>query len=230
MTVIDRRHPLCTLVAMSVLACVSMSAAAAELIDLRGVTAVQGDAAIGKSKAAVCSACHGPAGIAIAPTFPNLAGQQAEYLYWRLVAFKRDARPESPMTAQVATLDDATMKNLAAYFASLAPANGNGTSSDAADHGAQIYREGDPAHGVPPCQGCHGSDARGHPLAQQDPRWRIYPILRGQHAAYVTQRLQDLRDDTHALSSGAHIMAPIARSLDADAVKAVASWLENGAP
>jgi cytochrome c553 len=30
--------------------------------------------------ASVCTACHGEAGHSVAPTFPNLAGQQAEYL------------------------------------------------------------------------------------------------------------------------------------------------------
>jgi cytochrome c553 len=34
-----------------------------------------GDAAAGKSKAASCAGCHGPAGISNNPMWPNLAGQ-----------------------------------------------------------------------------------------------------------------------------------------------------------
>ena len=33
------------------------------------------DAAAGKAKAAACTVCHGPKGIAVAPDTPNLAGQ-----------------------------------------------------------------------------------------------------------------------------------------------------------
>ena len=45
----------------------------------------------------------------------------AEYLYWQLVEFKREARPESPMTSQVANLDDAVDARPCGYFASLPP-------------------------------------------------------------------------------------------------------------
>ena len=197
-------------------------------VDLRAIDAVHGDAAAGKAKAGVCSACHGPLGVAIVPTFPNLAGQKAEYLYWRLVMFKRAGKPESPMTAQAANLDDAAMRDLAAYFASLPPAAG--TAGTGTMPGAAIYRDGDPAAGVPPCQGCHGADARGRAGADGDPRLRVYPMLRGQHAAYIAQRLKDLAADASPLTSTSHVMAPIARTLDAASVDAIAHWLEAGAP
>jgi cytochrome c553 len=203
-----------------------------DLLDLRRIEALHGDAAAGKTGATVCGACHGPLGIAPVPLFPNLAGQKAEYLYWRLVAFKRAAKPESPMTAQVANLDDVAMRDLAAWFASLPPpaaaaavAN-NGSSTQ----GETLYRDGSPARGIPPCQGCHGADAHGHPRADESAQWRVYPALHGQHAAYLLQRLKDLGADASPLSSSAHVMAPIARSLDADSAAAIASWLESGAP
>lgn len=199
------------------------------LIDLRDIEAVRGDASAGKAKAGVCSACHGPLGIAAVPAFPNIAGQKAEYLYWRLVAFQRGVDPDSPMTAQVARLDDASMRDLAAYFASLAPAPGN-AAGEATMPGAALYRDGDPVHGVPPCQGCHGADARGDGRGESDPRRRIYPVLRGQHAAYIRQRLEDLATDAAPRTSSAHVMAPVARTLDAATIDAIARWLEAGAP
>lgn len=205
------------------------SAAPAGFIDLRRIAPVHGDANAGKAKAAVCMGCHGPAGIAPVPTFPNLAGQHAEYLYWQLVEFKREARPESPMTTQVAHLDDAAMRDLATYFSSLA-ATAAKTVAPASDRGAALYREGDAAKGVPPCQGCHGADANGHPLAAENAHWRAYPGLRGQHAAYLTQRLKDFRDDKHTLSSNDRIMTPIAHALDDTSIEALAAWLEAAAP
>ncbi|MEA3132168.1 MAG: hypothetical protein QOG17_14, partial [Gammaproteobacteria bacterium] len=86
-------------------------AAAPRYADLRHIEPVHGDAAAGAKKAAVCFACHGANGESVAPTFPRLAGQRADYLYHRLISFKR-ADPKdpyysvSPMTPNVASLSD----------------------------------------------------------------------------------------------------------------------------
>ena len=198
-------------------------------LDLRRIEPLRGDAGAGKAKAVVCGACHGATGISPVPAFPNLAGQRAEYLYWQLVEFKREVRPESPMTAQTARLDNAAMRDLALYFASLPAINTLATDNPkSADRGDILYHEGDPAKGVPPCQGCHGVDGGGHPLANDDARWRVYPILRGQHADYLAQRLKDFRDRKHMLSSSDHIMTSIAQSLDDDSIQALAHWLAAG--
>lgn len=81
-----------------------------------------GDAAAGKTKAAVCAACHGANGIAIAPIYPNLAGQNAAYLESAIKAY-RDGQRQGGMSAQMApmaaALSDADIADLAAYFASL---------------------------------------------------------------------------------------------------------------
>ena len=212
----------------SLLAFASALAGARDFVDLRSIPPLHGDASAGKEKATVCSACHGPAGISPAAAFPNLAGQHAEYLYWQLVEFQSEARPDSPMTAQVKDLDDATMRNLAAWFASLPPAPFNAAANPATDRGARIFREGDPASGTPPCQGCHGADAGGFPRAADDPGYRTYPILRGQHADYVVQRLKDFRDGRHASSSSDRIMTPVAKTLDDEALRAVALFIEAG--
>ena len=169
------------------------------------------------------------AGISPAAPFPNLAGQHAEYLYWQLVEFKREARPESPMTAQVANLDDATMRDLAAWFASLPPAPVTAPATGAASsRGAALYRDGDPSRGTPPCQGCHGADGRGNPAALDDASYRTYPALRGQHADYVVQRLKDFRDGKHLSSSSDRVMTPVARTLDDETIAAVAAWIQSG--
>src|ERR1700752_3717483 len=120
-------------VAASLLACATALAGERDFVDLRRIEPLKGDANAGKEKATVCSACHGAAGISPAPAFPNLAGQYAEYLYWQLVEFKREARPESPMTSRVANLDDAAMRDLAVWFASLPPAPASPSTEAASD-------------------------------------------------------------------------------------------------
>jgi cytochrome c553 len=211
----------------ALLAVAAAHADSADFVDLRHIKPLVGDANAGKAKATTCSGCHGVNGIAPATLFPNLAGQHAEYLYWQLVELKREARPDSPMTSQIANLDDATLRDLAAYFASLPPPPAQ-PGAQSSSRGATLYREGDPATGTPPCQGCHGADGNGHPWAERDAAYRTYPRLRGQHADYVAQRLKDFRDGKHASSSADRIMTPVARTLDEDAIRSVAAWIEAG--
>lgn len=81
-----------------------------------------GDAAAGKSKAAVCASCHGADGMALMPTYPNLAGQNEEYLVSALQAYRSKERQggnAALMHAMAANLSDDDIANLAAYYASL---------------------------------------------------------------------------------------------------------------
>jgi cytochrome c553 len=78
-----------------------------------------GDAAAGKGKSMMCAACHGAAGISAVPMYPNLAGQKAMYLTKQLKDFKSGKRNDATMKGMVASLSDADMADLAAYYASL---------------------------------------------------------------------------------------------------------------
>jgi cytochrome c553 len=87
--------------------------------------AAEGSAAAGKEKSAVCAACHGANGVAIAPTYPNLAGQNAEYMVAQLMAFKsgeRKGASSALMAPMAMTLSDQDMLDLAAFYNSLEPA------------------------------------------------------------------------------------------------------------
>ncbi|KZY89598.1 hypothetical protein A3742_25070, partial [Oleiphilus sp. HI0071] len=82
-------------------------------------TAIAGDAAAGKAKSAVCAACHGANGMAAIKTYPNLAGQNKEYLVSSLKAYKAKQRTggmAAIMQAQAAGLSDADIENLAEYY------------------------------------------------------------------------------------------------------------------
>lgn len=81
-----------------------------------------GDAAAGKAKAAMCTSCHGASGKAMIPTYPHLAGQNAQYIELALKAYKSGQRSGGQagiMAGMAAPLSDADIANLAAYFNSL---------------------------------------------------------------------------------------------------------------
>lgn len=83
-------------------------------------------AALGKTKAASCAACHssgglnssGKDGISAVQAWPNLAGQNADYLVSALNAFKDGSRNHAVMSSVAKTLSDADIGNLSAYYAS----------------------------------------------------------------------------------------------------------------
>jgi cytochrome c553 len=96
-----------------------LSAAAVAMVPQ---VALAGDAAAGKAKAAMCAGCHGANGIAISPTYPNLAGQNAPYLEAAMKAYKlkqRSGGQAAVMYGMAAALSDADIANLAAYYSSL---------------------------------------------------------------------------------------------------------------
>ena len=83
------------------------------------LTSAAGDALAGKAKAGVCAACHGVNGISAISIFPNLKGQKAAYTSKQLKAFKNKTRIDPSMNAQVASLTDTDIENLAAFYESL---------------------------------------------------------------------------------------------------------------
>ena len=215
----------------------SALSAAQRYTDLRRIEPIHGDAAAGAQKATVCFACHGTNGVSVAPTFPRLAGQRADYLYHRLVSFnhadpKDPYYSKSPMTVLAAKLSDEDMRDLASYFATQVPQIPQVTepaaAATASRRGEFLYRSGDPSHGVPPCQGCHGAEAEGvHALAVQ---YAAYPALRGQYAPYIIARLTSFRQGLPHGTSNDFIMRGVARTLDDDAIQAIAAWLNSLTP
>lgn len=104
---------------MKLTACFIIGIAA---IMMNSLAIAAGDVAAGKAKSAVCATCHGAEGIATMPAYPNLAGQNAEYLVSALKAY-RDKQRQGGMAAimqmQANNLSDEDIANLAAYYSSL---------------------------------------------------------------------------------------------------------------
>jgi cytochrome c553 len=200
----------------------------APFVDLRKQPVIAGNPQAGAGKAAVCAACHGAQGVAIAPNFPNLAGQSATYLYVQLKEFRQGERNDPVMTGQAAALSDDDMRDLASYYASLPPKPAG--RADATSRGAQLFLAGDPTQGIPPCQGCHGPVAQGpqpHLSEAPQPPWATFPRLRGQSAMYVAKQLGDYKSGARDGSSNTRVMHGVAQTLgDAD-VQAVSTYLDS---
>ncbi len=75
------------------------------------------DIEAGKLRASTCFGCHGPEGISANPKYPNLAGQNAEYLMKQLNAFRSGDRKDPIMTPVASSMSDADVENVAAFFA-----------------------------------------------------------------------------------------------------------------
>lgn len=92
------------------------------VMSMNSIALAVGNVANGKAKSVVCSTCHGADGIATMPVYPNLAGQNAEYLASALKTY-RDKQRQGGMAAimqmQAANLSDEDITDLAAYYASL---------------------------------------------------------------------------------------------------------------
>ena len=104
----------------AVLAGVAVAFSAA-VIEREAAAQGSGDAAAGKAKAAVCAACHGPAGVSVNPAWPSLAGQQPVYLAKQIRLFRDGERVEPTMQPFVQNLSDQDVDDIAAYYAGLSP-------------------------------------------------------------------------------------------------------------
>ena len=116
------------------------------------------------------------------------------------------------------------------YFAAQVPVAPVPPPAAAVDgRGEELYSGGDPARGVPPCQGCHGARALGGPV-ESGSQYLAYPLLRGQHAAYLVSRLTNFRDKPANGSSNDFIMHGVALTLDDGSIQSLAAWLGSLPP
>ena len=92
---------------------------AALALGLSSTALADGDPAIGRTKATPCVACHGEDGKGIAPNYPVLAGQHADYTAHALRQYRSGERKNAIMAGFATNLSDADIEDLAAWFASL---------------------------------------------------------------------------------------------------------------
>ena len=192
----------------------------AAVIGLATIGTVQaaGDAEAGKAKAASCAACHGPDGNSMAPSFPKIAGQHADYLVKQLQEYKSGERKDATMNGMAAPLSEQDMADLAAYFASQEATVGK-AAEDKVELGQTLYRAGNAASGVSACAGCHGPAGNGNPMAK-------FPSLSGQHADYTAMQLKNFRAGARANDAGS-MMRGIAKKMTDAEIDAVAQYIQG---
>ena len=168
-----------------------------------------GDAVAGKTSFTTCMACHGANGEGnAAMNAPSLAGLPDWYVARQLQHFKHGIRGASetdtfgrqmaPMASML--VDDAAVRNITAFIATLEPAEHEDTVSGDAQRGASLFT---------PCAACHGANAQGN-YALQAPR------LAGQQDWYLKRQLENFRLGVRGAHSGddyGHQMVLMARSL-----------------
>lgn len=82
-------------------------------------TAHAGNKNVGKIKSSGCKRCHGAEGMSKNPKYPNLAGQKEAYLLKALNDYKNGKRDNIAMRSITTGLSNSTLKDLAAYYASI---------------------------------------------------------------------------------------------------------------
>jgi cytochrome c553 len=123
--------------------------------DLRAAYATAADVAEGKRLAETsCANCHGANGISTTKGVPHLAGQRPAYLHLELRAYQAGARSDSAMAGAVKFLNDDALVKVAAYYASLEPAQPAATAGAKAPAKTEAVQAGKLA--AASCAGCHG--------------------------------------------------------------------------
>lgn len=159
--------------------------------------------AAGKTAAAACGGCHGETGVSKTPGMPSLAGLDPKYLSVAMTAYKSGQRKNDMMKSLIAPLSEATIGNIALFYALQKPAK------------AQTAAPGDPAAGkaaAAACAGCHGD--QGVSGSSDN------PSLAGQDAEYFSAALKAYKDGTRKHEA----MKPVASALNDSAVKDLAAY------
>lgn len=167
-----------------------------------------------------CSACHGPGGNSISPSFPKLAGQRAPYIVAQLTSFRdrtrSDKDAQDAMWGWSRSLSDQDIKDLAAYYEAQKPMSGTPMPEKLVQKGRQIFESGLSSTNVPACAACHGAEAEGKDNV---------PHLAGQHAAYLVKQLKVFR--TAELRPAAVAMHSVVAGLTDKDIEAVAAFLQS---
>jgi cytochrome c553 len=181
----------------------------------------------GATKAAVCSACHGPNGNSINPEWPKLAGQSAVYVAEQLRLFRSGVRDNPVMKPLVANLSDQDISDLSVYYEAQTPA---GLEADPSywKAGQTLYTRGDTTREIPACVACHGPGGRGNLAAG-------YPALRAQQSVYVVKQLTDYASGARykgaqtpeTASRNGVMMLTLARRLSPADIRDLASYVQG---
>jgi cytochrome c553 len=197
------------------LVCLLTAALAAPAFAEEAKASAKPDLAKGQATSTnVCAACHTADGSRGSPANPILQGQHPEYLAKQLAEFKAGKRANAIMQGMSATLSEADMKNVAAYYSSKEAKPGFAKNKDLVALGEKIYRGGIADRNVPACSACHSPSGAGIPAQ--------YPRLAGQHADYTEAQLVAFRGGVRKNSLQ---MTGVAAKMNDKEIKAVSDYI-----
>lgn len=185
--------------------------------------AAEGNAEAGKSKTAMCAACHGADGNSLVPMYPKLAGQSASYLVKQLTEFKlgmtsagKAGRVDPVMGGMAMALSDQDMADVAAFYASQKITAGSGSDNAI---GKKLYLGGNAEMEVTACVACHGINGKGMPSAG-------FPALASQNAEYLKIQLEKFRDGSRNNDLNA-MMQGVAANLTDEEITALSQYMSS---
>lgn len=191
------------------------------------LAAQAGDAEAGKALYEPCIACHGPNAEGMpALNSPGLAGQSESYLMRQLWDFKkgnRGAAEGDTIGAQMRPMamalpDGQAIANVAAYIASLPPADPAATVEGDADNGRKLYTS--------KCGACHGGQGWGNE-ALYTPRLTIIGD------AYLIRQVKNFQGGMRGAHKDAQYgkqMAMMAKVVTEDELLDIAAFLNEQTP
>jgi cytochrome c553 len=178
-----------------------------------------------EQRVTACAACHGARGEGVRANeyYPAIAGKPAGYLFNQLRNFRERRRQSPVMTHMVAVLSDEYLREIAGYYARLAPSpSPRRPAPPGADlaRGEALVMHGDPSRNVPACASCHGKALTGMEAA--------IPGLLGLDPQYVAAQMGAWRSKLRRAQEP-DCMATIAARLQPGDIPAITAWLASRA-
>lgn len=200
----------CMLTAAMLLAQQVAAESAGERIAKKGVA---------QSGAVACASCHGADGGGNEQSgFPRLAGLDTAYIENQLHAFRKGQRKNPVMAGMAAPLTQQDIKDVAAYYAGLAPvSHASAPAEVAVDVGEQLVNYGDMTdRGLPACNQCHAPGGLGVGAS--------FPPLAGQPYSYLLAQIKAWQSGTRSGDPLGLMKAVSGKLTDAEA-ESVAAYL-----
>ena len=170
------------------------------------------DLAAGKAKAELCAGCHGEGGISQTENIPSLAGQPDQFIQWQLVFFRAGTRKNEQMQPIVEQVNNEDIRNLGAYFASLAP-----PKASKPDDNPDLSAKGAQAAAGRRCASCHTDTFAGTKAVAR---------IAGQREEYLLKALRDYKSGVRS-GGGMAAMADVAYPLSEEEIEALAHYLAH---
>jgi cytochrome c553 len=170
------------------------------------------DAAAGKEKAEMCTACHGEGGISQTENIPSLAGQPDQFIQWQLVFFRGGSRKNEQMQPIAEQVGNEDIRAFGAYFASLTP-----PKPAMPDDNPDLSKKGAQAAAGRRCASCHTDSYSGTKAVAR---------LAGQREEYLVKALHDYKSGVRSGGAGS-AMTDVAYPLSEEEITALAHYLAH---